>query len=351
MTEVVARARADQGSRRSPRRQSRLVESVHAAVMRHLQNLHRIQGPLLGQTLLGRVFGVSSQDHIGPARAHGHDHAGVVCRQPQLAGRRPQHVDRQRSDLPRCARRQRAHRAGSKRSCRRSLLGEARVRDVGRADPADANDAGQPVEPSRVVVVIVCEHDLVQTAHAVAREGRPQHRGVGARVHEHGGTPVAHEDRIALPDVQHDDFGAAGRRPDGQKRRDHDREGGGLPRTRRRTGPRPHHPDGDQRAERDTAEHGRGSGDRYGRAGQSGQRRGDVGREPQRQRRALEHGDSRRSSEREHDRPRERHGKRRGHQRHDRQVGERGRQREHAERRDRDGGRGRLADQRDADGR
>jgi len=79
-----------------------------------------------------------------------------------------------------------------------------------------------------MIVVCMCEHQDVHPPDTMTREGLSQHRRILAGIHEHRASGVAHDDRVALADVEHGHAGLV-RRPwpqcegDG---RDHQRRNG-----------------------------------------------------------------------------------------------------------------------------
>lgn len=191
--------------------------------MRHLEDLDPVQCCLLGHSCLRFVLGIAREHDLHVSGVYLQHHTGVVGGKSRRAGRRPQDCHDSAPDPPSltCRHRAELHLAPGRQATEAlANCDESGILDIRDADPSHANNTDESREPPDVVVVVVCEDDRIERAHTEACQGPPQCGRISAHIHQKRGLIVLHEDRIALPDIEHDDAAvrrSSGARPDGKR--------------------------------------------------------------------------------------------------------------------------------------
>lgn len=211
MTEVVALAHAHEADVRAPRLQREWCQSIAAAVVWDLQHVDRGQPIALGQGVQDASFGVAGECHLEITPHHPEYHAGVVRRQVvgEVGGGR--HNRHARSpERPGVAGVELAHVAAK-------LLGDVTGHLVcgAHAHPPDSDKTAEPVDAGCMVSMVVCEHQRVDAAHAMAPQRLAEHGCVRAGIDEHHSARVAQKNGVTLSDVENGHRrSAGGERPD-----------------------------------------------------------------------------------------------------------------------------------------
>jgi hypothetical protein len=216
MPVVVPGADTDQADARRDGGESRRVQPVRAPVVSDLEHVRVRQSPARGHHVLRARLRVPGEQRREPAAADQQDDARVVDRQRGIRAARPQDPHLGLPQSPRLSRPEcpPAVRAACRQRTRLDALGRElrRIRHAWHPYPADRRDADQAGETADVVGVRVGQDDAVELPHPLAPERPAQHVRSRAAVHEHRRTAVRYEDRVALPDIQHDEFRPRGRR-------------------------------------------------------------------------------------------------------------------------------------------
>lgn len=215
-------------------------------MVRHLEHVDPGKRTAGKERLPHPLLRVSGQQR-GKARAlHVDDHARVVGRKrpvgtfgphhPQLAPPYGESISRlERHDVL-----ERVGHAGEPHNVLPNRCERLRVvhdRSVDAFDPRDPDDSR---DTAGMVGMVVREHDTIELAHPRPSERGSQHLGVGTGIHQQRVSAVPHENRIALPDVEHHERCSPSRRESDrshQKGCQHGQADGACAATRTRSGP------------------------------------------------------------------------------------------------------------------
>jgi hypothetical protein len=231
MSIVVADSSRDEGHAGQGRVQESRAAAGARAMVADLQHVHSAQQPALSQQRLDRRLRIARQERREPAAAEEADHGGIV---DVAIGERPRDIAARWVEERHRGGRIQAHPlscpgghqptpAFHPGQLDKARIGRVLVHAAGIQDQPDVVSFQSRHQPSHVVLVRMGQDDDVDPPlppRQPLAEAPQQEIGVRAAVEQHRrARRCFHEDRIPLPDVQHDQVQAAvGQAAHGQRR-------------------------------------------------------------------------------------------------------------------------------------